>query len=277
MKTPLFSLLVVFMCITSSRSQQLNVMTYNVRLDIASDGENAWPHRKEFLGSQILFLAPDILGVQEARPNQVNDLKNILTGYTFIGKGRDGEQEGEHSGIYFNSNKLELIEEHTFWLSDTPEKVSKGWDAAYPRVCTYGLFSLKESKQNIWIFNTHFDHVGAVAQQKGMKLILEKIKNVNTKNLPVILMGDFNVEPTSEVITEAKTVLSDAKEKATVVFGPEGTFNGFKYKEPVTRRIDFIMVSEAVKVQKYGVLSSSIDFKFPSDHFPVFVQIRIQS
>ncbi len=276
MKTPILSLIVLFMCIPSCQSQQMSVMTYNVRLDIASDGENAWPNRKEFLGSQILFLAPDVLGVQEARPNQVNDLKNTLTAYKFIGKGRDGEQEGEHSGIFYNSNRLELIEEHTFWLSETPEKVSKGWDAAYPRVCTYGLFALKESQQKVWVFNTHFDHVGAVAQQKGMKLILEKIKTVNIKNLPVIIMGDFNVEPNSEVITEAKTVLSDAKEKATVVFGPEGTFNGFKYNEPVTRRIDYIMVSDAVVVEKYATFSSAIDFKFPSDHFPVFVQVRIK-
>jgi endonuclease/exonuclease/phosphatase family metal-dependent hydrolase len=109
-----------------------------------------------------------------------------------------------------------------------------------------------------------------------MKLILEKIKTVNTKNLPVILMGDFNVEPNSEVITEAKTVLSDSKEKATVVFGPEATFNGFMYNEPVTRRIDYIFVSDVISVEKYAVLSSSIDFKFPSDHFPVFVQVKIK-
>lgn len=254
----------------------LKVMTYNLRLDIASDKENAWSNRKNFLSSQILFLEPDILGVQEARPNQVEDLKESLKDYEFIGKGRDGGQEGEHAGIYYNSNKLSVEKEHTFWLSETPDVVSKGWDAAYPRVCTYGLFTFKESKLKIWVFNTHLDHVGKVAQKEGMLLILDKIKEVNTTNYSVINMGDFNVEPDSEVIKILKTQLSDSREKAEVVFGPEGTFNAFKYDEPVTRRIDYIMVSDGINVEKYATLSSSIDFRFPSDHFPVFVELRVE-
>ncbi len=276
MKAPIFSILIFLMVITSCQSQQMNVMSYNLRLDIASDGENAWPNRKDFLSSQVLFLAPDILGVQEAKPNQVSDLKNILPNYKFIGKGRDGGQEGEHAGIFYNSEKIEVIETHTFWLSETPDAVSKGWDAAYPRVCTYGLFTLKESKQKVWVFNSHLDHVGGEAQKEGMKLILQKIKAVNSKNFPIVLMGDFNVEPNSDVITEAKTLLSDSKEKAKLIFGSEGTFNGFKYNEPITRRIDYIFVSDAISVDKYAVLSSSIDFKFPSDHFPVFIQCSIK-
>jgi endonuclease/exonuclease/phosphatase family metal-dependent hydrolase len=167
MKTPIFSILVFLMLVTSCKSQQMNVMSYNIRLDIASDGENAWPNRKFFLSSQVPFLEPDILGVQEARPNQVTDLKNVLIDYKFIGKGRDGRQEGEHAGIFYNAEKVELAEAHTFWLSETPEAVSKGWDAAYPRVCTYGLFTLKESKQKVWVFNSHLDHVGAEAQKKA--------------------------------------------------------------------------------------------------------------
>ncbi|MBA6152837.1 endonuclease/exonuclease/phosphatase family protein [Gelidibacter gilvus] len=262
---------------TQKKSENdLKVMTYNLRLDIASDKENAWPNRKDFLSSQILFLEPDILGVQEAKPNQVDDLKASLENYKFIGKGRDGGQEGEHSGIYYNSHKLKVENEDTFWLSETPDVVSKGWDADYPRVCTYGLFTFKKSEQKIWVFNTHLDHVGAEAQREGMQLILNRIKEVNIQNYPVILMGDFNVEPDSEVIRSLKSQLSDSREKAEVVFGPEGTFNAFKYNEPVTRRIDYIMVSDGIKVEKYATLSSSIDFKFPSDHFPVFVELRLE-
>lgn len=255
---------------------ELKVMTYNVRLDIASDEENAWPNRKDFLTSQVLFLEPDILGVQEAKPNQVEDLKASLKNYKFFGKGRDGGQKGEHAGIYFNTKNLSVEQEHTFWLSETPEVVSKGWDAAYPRVCTYGLFTLKQTKQKIWVFNTHLDHIGKVAQKDGMLLILDKIKEVNTTNYPVIIMGDFNVEPDSEVIKILKTQLSDSREKAEVVFGPEGTFNAFKYDEPVTRRIDYIIVSNGIKVEKYATLSSSIDLRFPSDHFPVFVTVIVE-
>ncbi len=275
MKFNIFYLLIFLMVFGSAKSQQLNVMTYNVRLDIASDGENAWPYRKDFLSSQIMFLEPDILGVQEARPNQVKDLKEALKDYKFIGEGRDGGQEGEHAGIYYNSKKITVEQAHTFWLSNAPETISKGWDAAYPRVCTYGLFTLKESNQKIWVFNTHLDHVGKIAQKEGMTLILKEIKNLNTQQFPVILMGDFNVEPDSELISVIMSKMKDSKEEAEVVFGPEGTSNAFKYNEPVTRRIDYIMVSDQIRVKKYAVFSSSIDFKFPSDHFPVYVQLEI--
>lgn len=277
MKSYFLSFLILMAFIGSCKSQELKLMTYNIRLDVASDGENAWPNRKDFLSSQVLFLAPDILGVQEALPNQVNDLKKALTAYQFIGEGRDGGQNGEHSGIFYNSKRVEVAEVHTFWLSTTPDTVSKDWDAALPRISTYGLFTLKESKQKVWVFNTHFDHVGAIARKESIKLILEKIKEVNTKNFPVILMGDFNVEPTSEVMTLAKTIFNDSREEASIVFGPEGTFTGFNYNNPVTRRIDYILVSkEHILVEKYATLSSAIDFKFPSDHFPIFVQLSIK-
>ena len=265
-------------CITySCKSQDMNIMTYNIRLDIASDGENAWPNRKDFLSSQVLFLEPDILGVQEARPNQISDLNNAMPNYKYIGKGRDGDSNGEHTAIYYNSEKLKVENEETFWLSQTPSEKSLGWDAAYPRICTYGLFTLKKSKQKVWVFNTHLDHKGPKAQLEGIKLVLQKILDVNTQNLPVFLMGDFNVEPDSEVITETKKSMSDSKEVAGLVYGPEGTFNGFEYDEPLSRRIDYILISTSSKlsVKKYAVLSGAIDSKFPSDHFPVFISVKI--
>lgn len=276
MKIRVLCVVTFLMVFGISEGQELSAMTYNLRLDIASDNENAWSFRKYFLSSQVLFFEPDILGVQEARPNQVADLKEALKDYRFIGKGRDGDQEGEHSGIYYNANKVEVEKDHTFWLSETPDVVSKGWDAAYPRVCTYGLFTLKESHQKFWVFNTHLDHVGLIAQREGMHLILNRIKTVNTENLPVLIMGDFNVEPHSEVVTHLKMFYSDSREKAEVVFGPEGTFNAFKYDAPVTQRIDYIMVSDQFEVLKYATFSSSIDFKFPSDHFPVFVELLLK-
>jgi endonuclease/exonuclease/phosphatase family metal-dependent hydrolase len=257
-------------------SHSLNVMTYNIRLDVASDGENAWINRKDFLSSQVLFYSPDILGVQEARPNQMTDLKEALKNYKTIGVGRDGANEGEFSAIFYNSEKVSVEQENTFWLSKTPDKLSKGWDAAFPRICTYGLFTVLENNQKVWVFNTHLDHVGKEAQLQGIQLILKKIATLNTSNFPVILMGDFNVEPNSELIINLKQTLNDSKEKAKITFGSNGTFNGFKFNQLVTRRIDYIMVSKSpkIKVEKYGVLSSSIDFKYPSDHFPVFVKLK---
>ena len=284
MKYYLVPVVVLFMsffsCNTDKKStpHNLDVMTYNIRLDVASDGENAWPNRKDFLSSQVLFYNPDILGVQEARPNQMSDLKNALKNYKAIGKGRDGENKGEYSAIFYNAKKVSVEQENTFWLSETPTKISKGWDAAYPRICTYGLFTIHDTNKKIWVFNTHLDHIGKQAQLKGIQLILNKIATLNTDNFPVIVMGDFNVEPSSELITNLKQNLNDSKEEAKNVFGSNGTFNDFKFNKLVTRRTDYIMLSKSSKIEteKYGVLSSSIDLKYPSDHFPVFVSLILK-
>jgi len=259
------------------QSHSLNVMTYNIRLDVASDGENTWSNRKDFLSSQVQFYSPDIMGVQEALPNQMVDLKDALIEYETIGIGRDGDNKGEYSAIFYNKKILSVEQENTFWLSETPNKVSKGWDAAYPRICTYGLFTLLKNNQKIWVFNTHLDHVGNEAQLQGIQLILKKIEALNIDNLPVVVMGDFNVEPNSELITNLKQNLNDSREQTKNVFGSNGTFNGFKFNELIARRIDYIMLSKSSKinVEKYGVLSSSIDLKYPSDHFPVFVELAL--
>ncbi len=261
-----------------SKSHNLTLMTYNIRLDVSSDGENAWLNRNHFLCSQVQFYRPDILGIQEARPNQMTDLKSALKNYTAFGIGRDGGDKGEFSAIFYNNKKVKVENENTFWLSETPNEFSKGWDAAYPRICTYGLFTLLDNNRKIWVFNTHLDHVGPVAQKQSMQLILKKIADLNTENHPVIIMGDFNVEPDSELLIGLKQKMDDSKDIAKVVFGPGGTFNGFKYNEPVNRRIDYIMISKAskIKVDKYAVLSSSIDLKYPSDHFPVFVELTLE-
>jgi len=257
----------------------LKVMTYNIRLDVASDGTNAWPKSCVFLSSQILFYGPDIMGIQEALPNQITDLKSELTNYRCIGKGREGNGQGEFSAIFYNAKKLEVLDEATFWLSETPNPVFRGWDATYRRVCAYVSFKSLKSDAKFWVFNTHLDHVGTEARLKGMQLILEKIQEVNINNLPVVLTGDFNVESDSELILKLKERMNDSKELADIVFGQDGTFNGFNAKKPATRRIDYIMVSQSsgLKVNKYAVLLSSVNLKYPSDHFPVYVELKVNS
>lgn len=257
-------------------AQSLKLMTYNIRLDIESDGENDWTHRKDFFLSQIQFYNPDIFGVQEAKPNQVTDISNSLTAYSSVGIGREGVGKGEASTIYFKKEQFDVLQESTFWLSQTPDSISMGWDAACHRVCTYALFKDKKSKKQFWVFNTHLDHMGEIARNKGIELILTKIKALNTKNFPVVFMGDFNSEPTDQRIINLKKEMLDSRDVSQQKpFGPIGTFNGFKHNEPVTKRIDYIFISKngTIKVLKYATLSDSIDLKYPSDHFPVFVEI----
>lgn len=269
----------LLLCIALSvPAQSLKLMTYNIRLDLASDGENAWSNRKDYFCSQVNFYEPDVFGIQEALPNQVTDIATLLTKYSYVGIGRDGEGKGESSNIFFKKKRFTVLEERTFWLSETPDVMSKGWDAALNRVCTYALLKDKKTEQNFWIFNTHLDHIGEVARTNSIQLIVSKIKALNTQNYPVFFMGDFNTEPTEDRIIQLKTQMIDShdvsKEKP---FGPSGTFNAFKHNEAVTKRIDYIFLSKdnPFKVEKYAVLSDSKDLKYPSDHLPVYIELHI--
>ena len=257
-------------------AQNLKVMTYNIRLDIAIDGENNWSHRKDFFTSQIQFYEPDIFGIQEATPNQVIDISNVLSQYNQIGIGREGVGKGESSNIYYKKERFSVSNETTFWLSETPNEISKGWDAACNRVCTFALFEDLKSNKSFWVFNTHLDHIGEVAKTKGIELILSKIEAVNIQKLPVIFMGDFNSEPNENRILELKKIMNDSRELSVEKpFGPFGTFNNFEYNEPATKQIDYIFLSKNsfFIVNKYAVLTDSKNLRFPSDHFPVFVEM----
>ena len=269
-------ILVILLFTLQMKAQNLKVMSYNIRLDVASDGQNDWAHRKDFFASQIQFYEPDIFGVQEAKPNQVSNINLLLSSYDNVGMGREGVGKGESSNVFYKKNRFKVLTTSTFWLSETPDTISKGWDAAFNRVCTYALFKdLKTSKQ-FWVFNTHLDHIGEEARTKGVLLILSKITALNSKNYPVIFMGDFNSEPNTERIIDLKKVMNDTREiSENKPFGPSGTFNGFKHNEAVTERIDYIFVSKnnTFKVKKFAVLSDSKDLKYPSDHLPVYVEL----
>lgn len=267
----------VFMLCVCSYAQSLKVMTYNIRLDVASDGANDWNHRKDDLTAQIQFYEPDILGLQEARPNQVLDMTAGLGSYAVLGIGREGIGKGESSNIFYKKARFSVKESNTFWLSETPGEISKGWDAAYNRVCTYALLRDVKTKQWFWVFNTHLDHMGEEARTKGIQLILSKIKEGNSRKYPVIFMGDFNSEPDEERIIALKKEMDDSREVSREQpFGPVGTFNNFRHDQPVTRRIDYIFISKnsTFDVQKYAVLSDSKDLRYPSDHLPVYVEIN---
>ncbi len=273
-----FLILTMLAALTTTAQTSFKVMSYNIRLDVASDGDNRWDNRKEMLAGQVHFYEPDFLGVQEALPQQMAYLGTALTDYKFIGVGRDdGKDKGEYSAIFYKSKKFKVIEQSTFWLSETPEAPSKGWDAAYNRVCTYGLFENRDTKQKLWVFNTHFDHVGTVARVESVKLILKKIKELNKDNLPFVVMGDFNLEPDSDAVHEITQELLDTRDAAKFVFGPTGTFNAFEFQKPVLKRIDYIFIPKTgLETKKYAILSDSRDCRYPSDHLPVYVELVVK-
>ncbi|MEQ1745127.1 MAG: endonuclease/exonuclease/phosphatase family protein [Saprospiraceae bacterium] len=260
-------------------AQPVAVLTYNIRYDNPADGEDAWPLRRAFLVGQLRFHAPDIFGIQEGLKRQVDFLQEQLPEFEHVGVGRDdGRGEGEYAALFFRKNRFRAVKSGTFWLSERPDTVSKGWDAALPRICTWALLADKETKRKLWVFNTHFDHIGQEARKSSAALILNQIREKNTDGHPVVLMGDLNATPSSEPVWMFSQEMHDSRAQSIEPpFGPPGTFSGFRFKEPVELRIDYIFVSHDLLVRKYAVLSDSWGCHYPSDHLPVFAKLEYAS
>jgi endonuclease/exonuclease/phosphatase family metal-dependent hydrolase len=279
MKKIFSALLLLISMITGA--QELNVMTFNIRLNTTNDSLNAWPYRKEKVTSQILFHQTHLLGVQEALPEQIKDLQQSLSQYKFTGVGRDdGKNKGEYSAIFIDSTRLQLIESSTFWLSLTPDiPGSKSWDAAITRIVTWAKLYDKESHRTFFVFNTHFDHIGKEARRESAKLILQQVKKI-AGNMNVIIIGDFNSKPDEDpylVLTDKGNINSfvDSKDiSITPHYGPTGTFNAFKSMEVDDKPIDYIFLKGTWKVLQHATLSQTWGGRFSSDHFPVFAKLN---
>lgn len=259
-------------------SQDLKVMTYNIRLSVDSDKENSWNNRKDDALALMSYYHPDYFGVQEAIPQQMIDIKTNLKDYDFVGVGRDdGKNQGEYSAIFYDKNKFEVTKSGTFWLSETPEKPSKGWDAAYNRVCTYAFFKIKKTGKQFLAMNLHFDHVGDVARVNSAKLILEKIKKLNPKNVPLTLTGDFNLTDDSEPIKIMSKSLDNVfYHSKKTHYGPKGTFTGFDINTIPQDRIDYIFVKGFEVLSNRTINDRRENLLYPSDHFPILAEINFK-
>ncbi len=258
------------------QAQNLKVMSFNVRLSVDSDKENSWNNRKTDVLKLIEYYHPDVMGVQEPVPQQMKDLKAGLPQYNFVGVGReDGKDKGEYSAIFYNIEKLKVVKSGTFWLSETPEVPSKGWDAALPRICSYAQFKDLKSGKQFWAFNVHFDHIGMVARVNSSKLILEKIKEFNTKNLPVILTGDFNLPENTEPIQILSKNLDDTLYKTIAPhYGPTYTWQDFDTNKIPEDRIDYIFVKGFKILTNRTINDRRDNLLYYSDHFPILSDIQ---
>jgi len=258
-------------------AQTMNIASYNIRFDSPTDEGNMWPDRSPHLINLIKFHQMDIIGTQEGMHHQLEEIKAGLN-FPYIGVGRDkGDEAGEFSAIFYDPDKYEVLEEDTFWLSETPDKPSKGWDAQLNRVCTYGKFKHKEMG-TFYVFNIHYDHMGQTAREESSKLLLKKMEEINADNLPMILMGDFNVTDDNPAYqTIAASSLKDSRDESeTPPIGPEGTFNAFQWDLLPENIIDHIFVSKDFKIHRHGILTDNYGKKYPSDHFPVMVEISLK-
>jgi len=289
--------------LTWAEAPAFNVATYNLRQQNGIDKAhgNGWEQRAPIVAQLIQFHDFDIFGTQEGFKNQLDDLKQAMPGYNYIGAGRDdGKDGGEHSAIFYRTDLFDVVDHGDFWLSETPDRPGLGWDAACVRICTWGKFRHKPSGREFLFFNLHMDHVGTTARVESAKLIKRKIDEFGS-NLPTFLTGDFNVDqnsPSYATITEGGK-LNDAHEKADFVYQLNGTFNNYRTDGFSESRIDHIFVTPNVHVSKYGVLTDTyrtaedapqeqpttdapaevkiLKFKArtPSDHFPVKAVVEL--
>lgn len=299
----LVAILLVVILTGCSTIHSFTTASFNVRYDNKGDAEkgNGWQQRYPVITELIRYNDFEIFGAQEVLHNMLEDLLANLPGYAYIGVGRDdGKTQGEYAPIFYKTDRFQLLQSGQFWLSKNTESPNKGWDAALPRICTWGEFKDKKSKLRFYFFNLHMDHVGVVARSESSKLVLQKIKEM-CGNEPVILTGDFNVDQTNDnyKILANSGVFNDSYEVAEFRYALNGTFNAFDPNLKTNSRIDHVFVSPFFEVKKYGILTDTYrtklndniirkgDFpkevhlmdyvsRLPSDHFPVKVKLSFK-
>ena len=290
-----------FVCLLASvvmvgSAQELYVGSYNIRYQNSSDSlhGDVWQKRCQVMCDQLNFEHPDVFGAQEVLHGQLVDMLARLDNYGAIGVGReDGHEKGEYAAVFYQRDRLELLDSGHFWLNETPDKPVLGWDAACVRICTWGRFALRGARpkdafvvsgertrreKEFFFFNLHMDHVGVTARREAAKLVVRKIKEI-AQGAPVILTGDFNVDQNDEIyrIFTTSGLLKDSYEHARLRFAENGTFQSFKPERKTDSRIDHIMVSPSFSVERYGIRTDGYwtdRRRNPSDHYPVFVRLK---
>ena len=245
----------------------LKVMSYNIRLGSANDGTNSWGLRYPATAEMIEDQMPDIFGVQEALASQIRFIEDNFVDYKSVGVGReDGKKDGEHMSIFWNKKTVSLLKWGTFWLSETPEKPSMGWDAACKRTATWALMKCKKTGKKFYYVNTHLDHKGVEAQKNGLKLIVDRIDDINPEGYPMILTGDFNITPDNPNLVELDSKMQSVRKVAEKTDNHD-TFNGWGKGKGV---IDYIYASGFSAYPEYQTVKKRYaDRKFVSDHYPI--------
>ena len=248
---------------------QLSVISYNIRMGEADDGTNSWTYRYPASAMMIMDQMPDVFGLQEAYDYQVKYLSEYCSGYKGVGVGReDGKHEGEHMSIFYNTKKIKLIKWGTFWLSDTPDKPSMGWDAACKRTATWTLMQDKASKKKFYYVNTHLDHVGVEARKNGLDLIVKKIAEINPDGYPMVLSGDFNIPQSAPELSVLDGKMKSARTTAAKTDNSI-TYNAWGKKESAAV-IDHIYYSGFSSCPIFEVVTKPYyERNYISDHFPV--------
>lgn len=246
----------------------IKVISYNIRVGTADDGTNSWQYRYPASAMMIDDQKPDIFGLQEALPEQKQYFEDVLPMYKGVGVPRDdGKKNGEIMAIFWNKKTIKMLKWGTYWLSETPEVPSKGWDAACLRTATWALMKDKKSGKKFYYVNTHLDHVGWEARKNGLALIVDRIGKMNKEGYPMVLTGDFNMQIERPEFDDLKKQMKNARDEA-VKTDHHNTFNN--WGKNTTSIIDYIWYSGWSSCPEYQTITKPYNNRtFISDHFPV--------
>ena len=248
------------------------VMSFNIRLGVANDGENSWPQRKERVYAMLQSELPDVVGIQEAYDFQIDDILGNVPAYKSFGVGReDGVRKGEHSAILYRPDKLRLEAGGNFWFSNTPAVPnSMHWGNRITRMCTWARFSEKASGKFFYVFNLHIDHQSQPSREKAIELLLKQIEGRPTKD-PVLVTGDFNAGESNPAVMAMSPTFKDSYRMIHPNEKVVGTFNGFEDKRDGDK-IDYIFVDFG-----WSVTNASVMYGNWSDHFPVTARVTFKT
>ena len=269
----------LFFYATVVLGQQFTVGSFNVRNDNSSDVGNLWAQRKGVAANLLRFHQFDVFGTQEGKKNQIDDLSLLLPEYAHYGRGRDdGQSGGEHSSIFYRSDKFKLLDKGDFWLSETPDKPGLGWDATCcNRICSWVYLQDIKSGKKFYFFNAHYDHEGKIARLESSKLVLKKIKAL-AGNQPAIFTGDLNGNHQSEWYLSLKNrgLLADTFDQVKYPYVNNSSFNGWGKQLEGNDIIDHVFVTKHFSAKRWGLLTDTYRGKFVSDHFPVLVDLELK-
>lgn len=252
----------------------VRIMSFNIRS--GKVGSETWQDRVGIVSQTMLESEADSIGVQEAHTEWMNNLSETVSSkYAYVGVGRDGGDQGEHSAIFYLKDKYNVVDSGTFWLSETPNEISKGWDAVFNRVCTWAVLENKETGEKYVHLNSHFDHVGVQARANSVELILNKAKEYT--DLPVVFTADLNVKQGSDDYNHFVNsgILRDTK------FDTHDTMSYCTYHDSNPQRnedeiIDYVMINDRFDARVYRVVTEGIDGRYVSDHFPIYADIVVK-
>lgn len=275
MKLIQFVIILIGSSIVLTLSAQTSIMSFNIRYNNPHDGENSWDNRKVELTTMLINYHPDILGIQEGLYEQNEFINQKLKEYKYVGVGReDGNQKGEYVPIFYNTNTYELLETKTYWLSQTPDIVSIGWNASMERITTYGVFKNKTTHDTLYVFNCHYDHIGKKARRKSSKFIINLIKEKGLLDKKLVVLGDLNSMPQDAAIKILKRKLTDSFEVSNYPKDKSvQTFNNFDNQYVSRKRIDYIFIKN-INLLSYKIINDRRENGlFISDHFPVLISL----